>query len=61
MKLTGIGSTGLASAVIKPEQAKRKKHALELELQKMQDELLELDLKYGSFDFKLPDSGDEMP
>jgi hypothetical protein len=31
------------------DQAKRKKHALTVELSKMQEELLELDLKFGAW------------
>lgn len=42
------------------KDAKAKKHALELELIKMQQELLELELKYGQIKVELPED-DPLP
>ena len=47
--------SALMSGNLSPKDAKAKKHALELELIKMQQEVLELELKYGPLNIDLPD------
>ena len=55
----GSKVSALMAGNLSPKDAKAKKHALELELIKMQQEVLELELKYGPLNIDLPD--DEAP
>ena len=56
-----LNVSSLLSNNLNAKDAKTKKHALELELIKMQQELLELELKYGEVKVELPEDEPTTP